>query len=73
MINWPTAFVIAIAMICGAFLINKPSDAAFGGSEGMILRVGDGGGIWHLKDGKVRNCLLSRPEEGAPTCGAWTD
>jgi hypothetical protein len=28
MINWPTAFVIAVAMIHGAVLINKPSDAA---------------------------------------------
>ncbi len=27
MINWQTAFVIAVAMICGAALINKPSDA----------------------------------------------
>jgi hypothetical protein len=33
-INWPTAFVIAVAMICGAVLINKPSDAAFGGDGG---------------------------------------
>ena len=33
MINWPTAFVIAVAICAGAFLYNKPSDAAFGGSD----------------------------------------
>ena len=33
MINWPTAFVIAVAICAGAFLYNKPSDAAFGGSN----------------------------------------
>ena len=32
MMNWPTAFVIAVAICAGAFLYNKPSDAAFGGS-----------------------------------------
>ena len=40
MINWPTAFVIAVAMICGAVLINKPSVAAFGGDGGMIATSG---------------------------------
>ena len=25
MINWPTAFIIAVTMICGAVLINKPT------------------------------------------------
>jgi hypothetical protein len=34
MINWPTAFVIAVVMICAAVLINKPSDAPFGGDGG---------------------------------------
>ena len=33
MMNWPTAFVIAVAICAGAFLYNKPSDAAFGGSD----------------------------------------
>ena len=33
MINCPTAFVIAVAICAGAFLYNKPSDAAFGGSD----------------------------------------
>ena len=33
MINWPTAFVIAVAICASAFLYNKPSDAAFGGSD----------------------------------------
>jgi hypothetical protein len=44
-INWPTAFVIAVAMICGAVLINKPSDAAFGGDGGMIVGSPVGGGV----------------------------
>ena len=35
-IDWPTAFVIAVAMICAAVLINKASDAVFGGDGGMI-------------------------------------
>jgi hypothetical protein len=29
-------------MICGTALINEPSDAAFGGGDGMIPAVGDG-------------------------------
>ena len=33
MINWPTAFVIAVAICAGAFLYNKPSDAAFIGAD----------------------------------------
>ena len=39
MINWPTAFVIAVAICAGAFLYNKPSDAAFGGSDHYSLLV----------------------------------
>ena len=75
MINWPTAFVIAVAMICGAVLINKPSDAAFGGDGGMIIGVTNelGSYIWQLKDGKVRVCMPLTPENGPPTCGAWAD
>ena len=37
--NWPTAFVIAVAICAGAFLYNKPSDAALGGSQGSIMRI----------------------------------
>ena len=33
MMNWPSAFVIAVAICAGAFLYNKPSDAAFGGAD----------------------------------------
>jgi hypothetical protein len=51
MINWPTAFVIAVAMICGSVLINKPSDAAFGGG-GMIVPMEDV--VAHLQDGKSK-------------------
>jgi hypothetical protein len=71
MINWPTAFVIAVAMICGAFLINKPSDAA--GSGG-----GDGDGtatptaIWfvHAHKGQLRYCKQSG---GDISCNGWTN
>ena len=55
-INWPTAFVIAVAMICGAVVINKPSDAAFGGDGEMIAASGGGNRVWQLKDGAVRYC-----------------
>ena len=74
-INWPTAFVIAVAMICGAVLINKPSDAAFGGDGGMIVGSSADGAwyIAHLKDGKVRICYAAFLEKGPPTCGAWAD
>ena len=41
MMNWPTAFVIAVTICAGAFLYNKPSDAAFGGSDIGYVTVGD--------------------------------
>ena len=37
MLNWPTAFVIAVAMISGARLINKPNDAVLGVNREMIV------------------------------------
>ena len=49
MINWPTAFVIAVAIICGAFLINKPGDAAFSGYGGGGLTALDCGGLKGLR------------------------
>ena len=40
MINGLTAFVIAVAMVCGAFLINKLSDATWATTEnGMVSRL----------------------------------
>ena len=57
MINGLTMFVIAVAMICSAVLINKPSDAAFGGDGGMIVAYDPRGKVvWQLKDGAVRRC-----------------
>ena len=56
MINWPTAFVIAVALVCGAIIINKPSDAGFGGDNGVIKLAQDGVALWHLKDGELRFC-----------------
>ena len=64
MINWPTAFVIAVAMICGAVLINKPSDAAFGGDGGDGLTFSPGCTTTyisrcpfiHAHNGQLRQC-----------------
>ena len=65
MINWPTAFVIAVAMICGAVLMNKPSDAAFGGGDSNF---GSGGAslVWQSSGDKIRWCHIQTPE-GNPT------
>ena len=55
MINWPTAFVIAVAICAGAFLYNKPSDAAFGGSDRGIIALNSS--TWIQFDGnKQRRC-----------------
>ena len=56
MMNWPTDFVIAVAICAGAFLYNKPSDAAFGVSErhGMPVATFE---AWVQTEGrKKRNC-----------------
>ena len=75
MINWPTAFVIAVAMICGAVVINKPSDAAFGGDGEMIAASDGGNRVWQLKDGEVRHCEFVGPHEagGETRCTIWKD
>ena len=55
MMNWPTAFVIAVAICAGAFLHNKPSDAAFGGSDRGIIELNSS--TWIQFDGnKQRYC-----------------
>lgn len=73
MINWPTAFVIAVAMICGAVLINKPSDAAFGGDGGMIAATGIiPAGVWQLKDGEVRLCQHDLGPGLKTVCTNWS-
>jgi hypothetical protein len=66
MINWSTAFVIAIAMNCGAVLINKPSNAAFGGDGGMIATDSQWSQVWQLKGGAIRRC-------NASGCTAWVN
>ena len=75
MINWPTAFVIAVAMICGAVLINKPSDAAFGGDGGMIVAPGNlPAAVWQLNDGEVRLCQIADFGSVSKTvCSPWSD
>jgi hypothetical protein len=67
-INWPTAFVIAVAMICGAVLINKPSDAAFGGDGGDGVTMLDaecnllfGCSFIHAHNGQLRRCEMKFP------------
>ena len=76
MINWPTAFVIAVAMICGAFLINKPSDAAFGGGDGgdaltAIECVGHGPCFIHAHKGQLRKCKFYSFKGEDTRCTGW--
>ena len=80
MINWPTAFVIAVAMICGAFLINKPSDAAFGGDggDGLTMKQGCSGPggcpFIHAHNGQLRQCEVpygSKPVTEEVKCTDW--
>ncbi len=70
MMNWPTAFVIAVAICAGAFLYNKPSDAAFGGSDRYAVTIGS---TWIQVDGnKQRRCALSnRTEPHYIYCHPW--
>ena len=71
MMNWPTAFVIAVAICAGAFLYNKPSDAAFGGSERYSIAPK---GPWVQFDGnKQRYCKWWGPDAGPSKikCEPW--
>ena len=64
MMNWPTAFVIAVAICAGAFLYNKPSDAAFGGSDRYSIVVGTKAIHWIQFDGnKQRLCQYRQMDE----------
>ena len=56
MMNWPTAFVIAVAICAGAFLYNKPSDAAFGGSERRVVPVAQYEAWVQIEGSKKRIC-----------------
>jgi hypothetical protein len=71
MMNWPTAFVIAVAICAGGFLYNKPSDAAFGGSDRYSIRIND---YWVQFDGnKQRMCLPKIQSDSFPIikCYPW--
>ena len=79
MINWPTAFVIAVAMICGAFLINKPSDAAFGGDNAAVATTEEGI-AFHVVGERIRTCIRNNNAENMgtlitkwhkPSCSPW--
>ena len=37
--NWPIAFVFAVAICADAFLYKKPSEAAFGSSQGVAVAL----------------------------------
>ncbi len=79
MMNWPTAFVIAVAICAGAFLYTKPSDAAFHGNSDQVLRLID------IKDGplyalsqwlqvrgdKMRVCNNVRTAPSGIKCHPW--
>ena len=73
MMNWPTAFVIAVAICAGAFLYNKPSDAAFGGSD--RYSISPERKFWVQFDGnKQRWCYSDYIENVGPSgigCYAW--
>jgi hypothetical protein len=72
-INWPTAFVIAVAMICGAVLINKPSDAAFG-ADNAAVTVTEKGIAFHVVGERIRTCVPRYDEITnwyKPVCSPW--
>lgn len=56
MMNWPTAFVIAVAICAGGFLYNKPSDAAFGGSDRYSIPIDINSGWVQFEAKKQRFC-----------------
>ena len=67
MINWPTAFVIAVAICAGGFLYNKPSDAAFGGSERGFIALS---GAWLQFDGSKKRWCNHYSSSGI-NCSPW--
>ena len=68
MINWPTAFVIAVAMICGAVLMNKPSDAALVGNNVAVAITSSGTAV-QVSGEKIRACLPSPAESDVSPYG----
>ncbi|MDC2992999.1 hypothetical protein OAZ91_00160 [bacterium] len=75
MINWPTAFVIAVAICAGAFFYNKPSDAAFGGSDRYSFPLSSGRSAWVQFEGnKQRFCFREMVKYAGPSeikCLPW--
>ncbi len=67
MMNWPTAFVIAVAICAVGFLYNKPSDAALGGSDRGFIAL-DGGGWLQFDGSKKRYCYRYNP---GIDCDPW--
>lgn len=56
MLNWPTALVIAVAMICGAVLINQPLIAH--DDDGHTCKTSGFGEIEDLEEGCVTLCRV---------------
>ncbi len=74
MMNWPTAFVIAVAIFAGAFFYNKPSDAAFGGADRCSFTLNSGRSTWVQFDGdKQRICDFWDSSAGPSRikCHSW--
>ena len=73
MINWPTAFVIAVAICAGAIFYNKPSDAALGGSDRYSIYPEKE--FWVQFDGnKQRWCYKGYVKNAGPSgiyCKPW--
>ena len=79
MINWPSAFVIATAMICSAFLMNKPSDASLArhsGGASLSNVIKDGGDFYivHANGERLRICQLLEQDRSLSRliCAPWT-
>ena len=72
MMNWPSAFVIAVAICAGGFLYNKPSDAALEGSDRYSLALSRDFNQWVQFDGnKQRLCLRWAENRSMIKCYPW--
>ena len=76
MMNWPTAFVIAVAICAGSFLYNKPSDAALGGSDRYSIPISNPGSWVQFEGQKQRFCVahntaIENNQPSAIICFPW--
>ena len=76
MINWATAFVIAVAICAGGFLYNKPSDAALGGSGRYSMPIANPGSWVQFEGQKQRFCAahetaLKKKQPSGIMCLPW--